>query len=304
MACSSAPPVCVLLFLFFFCPSDKPFFQISPLKHALLLYARIVPVTFACDSTQSPFYVGQCPVQGDDLWDFIGYSRMLWPSVLVLLAWVLGLWLVFVASMYRFSLPPFRNAVSADSSGNAKVQRMTRALRKYTQTKLADTVPQVELRFASLCCTVGNKVLLREISGTVQSGKLIAVMGSSGSGKSTLLRCLSGYPILGANQSVEVALNGLGLVSTLLHARLATFNSGVPCWSHTDTVREYLLQEAALHQSKRSKQQQIQNVDALLRLLNLDHVAHARISSWLSQGEKRCRLLPLLLLTDSYAHHP
>lgn len=246
-----------------------------------------MPITFECSAKQSPFYVGACPVRSDDLWDFIGYSRELWPSVLVLLAWLAFLWLAFTLSMRRFYLPPFRNASSADGDAKGKQARMTRAMRKYSQTKLSDRPPQVRLRFASLSCTVEDKVLLRGIAGTVQSGKLIAVMGSSGSGKSTLLRCLSGYPIPGATVSAEVTLNGLPLISTLLHARIASFNSGVPCWSSTDTVREYLLAEAALHQSKRPRRQQVQNVDALLRLLNLDHVANARISSWLSQGEKR-----------------
>lgn len=49
-----------------------------------------------------------------------------------------------------------------------------------------DHVPAT-LHFSNLSYTLGSRVLLDNISGTIKPGQVCAIMGASGAGKSTFL---------------------------------------------------------------------------------------------------------------------
>ena len=52
--------------------------------------------------------------------------------------------------------------------------------------------PPVSLDFRGLYRNFGRLAVLRDISGSVESGEILLVTGANGSGKSTLLKCLAG----------------------------------------------------------------------------------------------------------------
>jgi iron complex transport system ATP-binding protein len=56
------------------------------------------------------------------------------------------------------------------------------------------------LKIRSLTCGYGEKVVLHEISLTLQPGKILAVIGPNGAGKSTLIKAVSGViPVTGGS---------------------------------------------------------------------------------------------------------
>lgn len=55
---------------------------------------------------------------------------------------------------------------------------------------MTDHVP-ASLHFSDISYTLGNRVILDSISGSVKPGQLLAIMGPSGAGKSTFLDILA-----------------------------------------------------------------------------------------------------------------
>lgn len=73
------------------------------------------------------------------------------------------------------------------------------------------------LAFNDLVCGYGDTVVVRGVSGQVQPGKALAVVGRNGVGKSTLLKALAGQLPL---TSGGVDWNGQGVAGKPLHTRL------------------------------------------------------------------------------------
>jgi len=78
--------------------------------------------------------------------------------------------------------------------------------------------PNMSLQFEHLICGYGDTAVLRDVSGQVQAGQVLAVVGRNGVGKSTLLKSLAGaLPLMGGT----LCWRGQRLDEQPLHKRLA-----------------------------------------------------------------------------------
>lgn len=110
------------------------------------------------------------------------------------------------------------SGMTGNSSENAGASGASASIADSTQPSLMPTttfsrLPQrapVDLEFSDLNYTVsmgmrkGRKTILKSVTGSFQSGQLIAIMGPSGAGKSSLLDILTGYRTTGVEGIVCV----------------------------------------------------------------------------------------------------
>jgi ABC transport system ATP-binding/permease protein len=145
-----------------------------------------------------------------------------------------------------------------------------------------------ERRFSSLsirrlCREIDGVSLIDDVSFTVFSGEVIAVVGPSGSGKTTLLNAISG---VAPADSGEVLLNG-----TAFHVQLERDSSLVGVVPQDDLVHAELSVEESLFYSGRlrlsagvSDTEVRTQVDRVLGELELEPHRHSRIGDVLRRG--------------------
>jgi ABC-type branched-subunit amino acid transport system ATPase component len=81
------------------------------------------------------------------------------------------------------------------------------------------------LIFDQVVCGYGDAIVIREISGQVEPGKVLGVLGRNGVGKTTLMRALSGLlPLAGG----QIRWRGLDLEDIPPHQRLSKGMAYVP----------------------------------------------------------------------------
>eukprot|EP01068_Selenidium_serpulae_P013399 Selendium_serpulae@DN5958_c0_g1_i1.p2 len=154
--------------------------------------------------------------------------------------------------------------------------------------------PPVEITFDNVQVTVKvkkpgppckgavDKQILFGISGVINPGDMVALMGASGAGKSTFLNCLS------ANQSLSdgaVTYNGVQMTSA--DSRRSAFIRQEDIFLGNLTVKEHLKQQIKLRTSKHtSEEKKEEKLDFLLDKMRLLNAKNSRIGN-LSAGEGR-----------------
>ena len=86
------------------------------------------------------------------------------------------------------------------------------------------------IKFQNLTKSFGDHVVLKSVSGEIDHGKSVVLLGPSGSGKSTLLRCmnlletpdsgqieLDGHPITGSKSAFAKVRHNIGMVFQHFH---------------------------------------------------------------------------------------
>uniref|UniRef100_A0A7S0ZUN7 ABC transporter domain-containing protein n=1 Tax=Noctiluca scintillans TaxID=2966 RepID=A0A7S0ZUN7_NOCSC len=143
------------------------------------------------------------------------------------------------------------------------------------------------------CLRTTEKFLLKDISATVRSGEVLAIMGPSGSGKTTLLNMLSFEHIAGKG-SGRVSLNGKILTPATYIEHCAMVKQ-LDALSPYLTVRENILYALDLCQPSRNSK----DTDYLLDHLGLRSCQDVRVGNHIvkgiSGGQKRRLSIALAL---------
>lgn len=170
---------------------------------------------------------------------------------------------------------------------------------------VAAASPKYELVFEGITVSIGEKIILKNVSGTAQSGKLLAIMGQSGAGKSTLLDTLAGRMSL---TSGAITLNQQPVGKK--DKRQICYVLQQDIFFPNLTLRETLKFAAMLRISDKvsydDKMKQLDEVIDALGLKNcLDTIIGGDMMPGLSGGERKraniaCEILtdPVILLLD------
>ncbi len=139
------------------------------------------------------------------------------------------------------------------------------------------------LSVSKLNRTIGEVSLLRDVSFSVFSGELVALVGPSGAGKTTVINAIAG--IAPADEG-RVDLGGQDF-----HALLANDPAGVAIVPQDDLVHPELKVEESLYYSGRlrypsdvSKAEVNKQVDRVLSELGIEHIRSSRIGDALKRG--------------------
>ncbi|KAL8617303.1 hypothetical protein ACOMHN_061017 [Nucella lapillus] len=150
-------------------------------------------------------------------------------------------------------------------------------------------------------CTHQTRLVLNDVSFTVRSGQMLAILGSSGSGKTSLLDVIACRNKTGQVKG-QVTLNGVPRTAALL-SKCAAYVRQDDRLMATLTVRETLMFVAQLKLPKTFTQLAIQaRVHSVITELGLIEVADTRVGSaeirGISGGERRRVSIGIQMLVD------
>ncbi|CAN0222698.1 unnamed protein product, partial [Ectocarpus sp. 12 AP-2014] len=139
----------------------------------------------------------------------------------------------------------------------------------------------------------GVKRILRGVSGAVESGQILAIIGSSGSGKTSLLDVLVGRinpNTKGLHITGNVTVNGKAMSKSFFLENAAYVPQEDRLWSAL-TVRENLMFACKMYMPSMSRAECDHRVDEVLTSLGLESCQHTKVGNiflkGISGGQKR-----------------
>ena len=151
------------------------------------------------------------------------------------------------------------------------------------------------LQATNIKVSLGNTLILNDISLTISDGEMVAIVGPNGSGKSTLLRTLSGI-LKPSTGSVHIDSIPLQRISKRKLASLQGFLSQAAEIPQLTTVEEHV--GLGRHPYRKlfssSTIEDTQAINSAIDICQIDHLRSRRLSE-LSGGERqRVRLATLI----------
>ncbi|KAK0042818.1 protein white, partial [Biomphalaria pfeifferi] len=140
------------------------------------------------------------------------------------------------------------------------------------------------------CCTRGSrqtleKPILTDVSGLVQPGTLVAILGASGAGKSTLLNVLTSRNTNNYILSGDIRVNGWQIGRCI--QGISAYVQQDDLFITTLTVREQLQFRALLRMDKKlDRESRLQRVEDVIREMGLTKCANNTIGD--PGGTKKC----------------
>eukprot|EP01084_Bolivina_argentea_P234937 395487_1 len=145
-----------------------------------------------------------------------------------------------------------------------------------------------------ICNKKVEKIILNNISGDVQSGKLVAIMGPSGSGKTTLLNVISKRLVYKRNST----LNGSIIVNGVHRYELGKTFTNLTAFVQQDdilfnqqTVYETLMTAAKFSNNSQTEKDRQDLVESVIKELDLMHIRNTKIGDsqvrGVSGGERK-----------------
>jgi len=169
---------------------------------------------------------------------------------------------------------------------------------------LKKSTDKSNLKWDNIKLTIGDKEILKDISGYSNSGELTALMGPSGAGKSSLLNVLAGRVLSGGKKKIEGTISVNGTV-----VRPENYRSKIAYVMQEDSIYATSTAREALEFSARLRLPDTIDIadrkaliDDLLTSLGLDHVQNTYVGSefvrGLSGGEKKRVAIGIELVTN------
>jgi len=146
------------------------------------------------------------------------------------------------------------------------------------------------------------KLIIDNVSGTVQPGQFLAIIGASGAGKTTLLNFLSGREISNnLEQTGEITINGADKKKVANYSAFSAFVQQDDILFQTMSVRE-CLEFAARLKLPGTEDEKMSRVNYLIKTLKLTKCQNTRIGGPLvkgvSGGERKRTSIGVELITD------
>lgn len=162
------------------------------------------------------------------------------------------------------------------------------------------------LKIADLSCTLGNTLILHNLSFTLEEGGIWAIMGPSGSGKTTLLRSIAGFEtqLQGTIHFGETQMHGPSFSQPTEKRGIGFVFQDYALFPHLTVQKN--IEFGLKHLSKLEKQKRVLEC---LNLVNLAEYAH-RYPHQLSGGQQQRVALArsvapypkILLLDEPFSH--
>ncbi|XP_067138566.1 protein white [Centruroides vittatus] len=121
-----------------------------------------------------------------------------------------------------------------------------------------------------------HRYILRDVSGNIGPGQLLAIMGSSGAGKTTLMNVLTSRNLQNVSVYGKVSVNGYPMDNSIIG--MSGYVQQDDLFIGTLTVREHLIFQALLRMDQNlSKKVRLQRVDDVIAYLGLSKCANTNI---------------------------